>query len=250
MTLLCLCGNALALFGPSLAGRALNAAAAGKGKVDFALVRHYALQMLFCYLTSAFLAYAVGLLMMRTARLLGKEMRRDIFDKLMKLPVVYFDQNQAGDIISRVSYDVDVICTSFSTDLVQILASTVTVVGSCVMMRVICPQLIIVTLVAIPAAIAFTRYMGRRTRPLFSHRSAKYGEMNGFVEEMFSGQKSILAYAYTDGVSEDYDRINEEAADAFYKAEYYGMSIGPSVGAINNISLSLTGMLGSLLFLS
>ena len=92
--------------------------------------------------------------------------------------------------------------------------------------------------------------MRKITQPRFSKRSAKYGQMNGFVEEMFSGQKSIIAYAYEDKVSEKFDKINVEASDAFYDAAYYGMTMGPSVGFINNIGLSLTAMLGSLLFMA
>ena len=117
-------------------------------------------------------------------------MRNDVFDKLMRLPVKYFDQNQAGDIISRVSYDIDVISTSLSTDVVQILTSLVTVVGSFVMMVVISPPLVICMLITIPMVILFTRFMGRKTRPLYSRRSAAYGEMNGFVEEMFPGRRA------------------------------------------------------------
>ncbi|MBQ7429878.1 MAG: ABC transporter ATP-binding protein, partial [Butyrivibrio sp.] len=167
----------------------------------------------------------------------------------MSLPVSYYDRHQAGDIISRVSYDIDVVSTCFSTDIVQIMTNIVTVVGSLIMMLIISPPLVTITLITIPLAIAYTRYMGKKTRPLFSKRSAKYGQMNGFVEEMFSGQKTILAYAHEDAVIDDFDNINGEAADAFYQAEYYGMSTGPSVGFINNLGLSLICMFGSLLYL-
>ena len=175
-------------------------------------------------------------------------MRNDVFDKLMRLPVKYFDQNQAGDIISRVSYDIDVISTSLSTDVVQILTSLVTVVGSFVMMVVISPPLVICMLITIPMAILFTRFMGRKTRPLYSRRSAAYGEMNGFVEEMFSGQKSILAYAYEDGVCDEFDVINHKAADAYYEADRLGTSTGPGVSFISNLGLALIGLVGALLY--
>ena len=122
---LCLISNSLALFGPSLAGKAINEAAAGPGRVNFDRVYSYALRMLVFYVTSALLSYAIAVIMMRVGRLLGKKMREDVFNKLMRMPVGYFDRNQAGDIISRVSYDIDVICTSFSTDLVQIASSLV-----------------------------------------------------------------------------------------------------------------------------
>jgi ATP-binding cassette subfamily B protein len=246
---LCLISNVLSLFGPSLAGKAINEAAAGAGKVNFKAVYGYAIKMLIFYVTSSLLSYIISVIMMHTGRHLARQLRKDVFDKLMSLPVSYYDRHQAGDIISRVSYDIDVVSTCFSTDIVQIMTNIVTVVGSLIMMLIISPPLVTITLITIPLAIAYTRYMGKKTRPLFCKRSAKYGQMNGFVEEMFSGQKTILAYAHEDAVIDDFDNINGEAADAFYQAEYYGMSTGPSVGFINNLGLSLICMFGSLLYL-
>ena len=241
--------NVLALFGPRLAGEAINEASAGMGKVNFDKVYYYAKRMLLFYLVSSGLSITISVIMMYVSRFIAKKMRKDIFDKLMRLPVGFFDTHQAGDIISRVSYDVDVVSTCLATDVVAIMTSLVTVVGSFAMMVYISPILAVVSLVTIPAATIYTAKMRKITQPRFSKRSAKYGEMNGFVEEMFSGQKSIIAYAYEDKVSEKFDKINGEASDAFYDAAYYGMTMGPSVGFINNIGLSLTAMFGSLLFM-
>ncbi len=246
---LCLTSNVLALLGPDLAGKAINAAAAGEGKVDFDKVYYYAKRMLIFYLSSSALSISINIMMMYVSRQIAKKMRKDVFDKLMKLPVGYFDTNQAGDIISRVSYDIDVVSTCLGTDIVAIMTSVVTVVGSFGMMVYISPLLALVSLVTIPAAMIYTTKMRKVTQPRFSKRSKKYGEMNGFVEEMFSGQKSIVAYAYEDKVGENFDKINKEASDAYYDAAYYGMTMGPSVGFINNIGLGLTAMFGSLLFM-
>ena len=241
--------NVLALLGPSLAGKAINEAAAGKGSVNFTNVYHYAGQMLFFYLGSSVLSISISIIMMYVSRHIARKMRKDIFDKLMRLPVGFFDTNQAGDIISRVSYDVDVVSTCLATDIVSIMTSIVTVAGSFGMMLYLSPALAVVSLITIPAATVYTARMRKITQPRFSKRSAKYGQMNGFVEEMLSGQKSIIAYAYEDPVAEKFDTINHAAADAFYDAEYYGMTMGPSVGFINNMGLGLTAMLGSVLFM-
>lgn len=247
--ILSLLSNLLALFGPSLAGKAINEVAAGAGKVNFSLVYKYARLMLIFYVSSALLSYLISFIMMHVGRRLGRRMRSDIFDKMMKLRVGYFDRNQAGDIISRVSYDVDVVCTSFSTDLVQIVTSIVTVIGSFVMMLIISPFLVVVTLITIPMALLYTRLLSQKTRPLFAKRSRCYGAMNGFVEEMFSGQTTINAYAAEDAVCFNFKTFNEDSSDAFYKANYYASSMGPSVGFINNLGLSLICMLGSILYM-
>ena len=219
--LMCFVSNVLALLGPTLAGRAINEAAAGIGKVNFPRVTYYAVCMLGCYLASAVLTILINVIMVYVSKRISQKMRRDIFEKLMRLPVGFFDRNQAGDIISRVSYDVDVIGTCLATDVVQILTSIVTVIGSFVMMLMISPLLSLTVLVTVPLAIFYTAKLRKLTQPRFSKRSKNYGKMNGFVEEMLSGQKTILAYAYEDQVEERFDRINAEVAESYNDAEYY-----------------------------
>ena len=247
---LCFISNILALLGPSLAGAAINEAAAGAGKVNFERVFYYAKRMFFCYVLSSLITISINMVMALVSKWIARKMRKDVFDKLMRLPVGYFDQNQAGDIISRVSYDIDVVSTCLSTDLVQILTSLVTVVGSFGMMLYISPMLAAVVVVTIPIAIIYTSKMRKITQPRFVKRSRNYGIMNGFVEEMFSGQKTIMAYAYEKPVSEKFDRVNQSAADAYYEADYYGMTMGPTVGAINNLGLCLIAVFGSLLYMA
>lgn len=248
MLLLTLLSNIGNLLGPSFAGKAIGAAT-GAGQVDFDRVTYYAGCMLAVYLISNAVSFAVNLGMMRLGRRIANRMRRDVFAKLMALPVRYFDRNQAGDIISRVSYDIDVVTTSLSADLIQILTSFVTVAGSFVMMCLISPVMVLCLCITLPLSIVFTRYMSRRTRPLYAKRSAAYGKMNGFVEEMFSGQKTILAYAYEDSVCEEFSAINHEAANAYLAADSLGATTGPTINMINNLGLSLIGMTGALLFL-
>ena len=250
VAVLSLCSNLLNLWGPSLAGSAIREAAAGAGKVNFDAVKHYAGLMLLCYLGSALLGFGISLVMTVVSKRVARRMRQDVFDKLMRLPVGYFDRHQAGDIISRVSYDIDVISTCMATDIVQILSSVVTVVGSLVMMVSISLPLSALTLVTVPVSVIYTVTMRKKTQPRYAKRSKSYGVMNGFVEEMLSGQKTILAYAYENKVDERFDGINRDAADAFSDAEYYGVTLGPTMTAINNLGLSLIALLGGVLFLN
>ena len=247
--ILSLASNLLNLWGPSLAGSAIREAAAGPGKVNFEAVTRYALLMLLCYVGSALLGFGISLSMTVVSRRVSRQMRQDVFNKLMRLPVGYFDRHQAGDIISRVSYDIDVISTCMATDIVQILSSLVTVVGSLFMMISISLPLSAVTLITVPVSILYTVHMRKKTQPRYARRSKSYGVMNGFVEEMHSGQKTIQAYAYEGRVDERFGGINRDAADAFSDAEYYGVTMGPTMSAINNLSLSLIGLLGGALYL-
>ena len=250
VAVLSLISNLLSLWGPNLAGSAINEAAAGPGRVNFDRVAYYAWRMLLCYVASSLLGFAISVIMTVVSKRVGRQMRQSVFDKLMRLPVGYFDRHKAGDIISRVSYDIDVISTCMATDVVQILTSTVTVVGSLAMMLSISLPLSAVTLVTVPVAVGYTAWMRKRTQPRYAKRSKSYGVMNGFVEEMLSGQKTILAYAHEDQVDERFDTINRGAADAYGDAEHYGVTMGPTMSAINNMSLSLIGMLGALLYMN
>ncbi|MBR2287676.1 MAG: ABC transporter ATP-binding protein [Clostridia bacterium] len=250
VALMCIGSNLLALWGPNLAGSAINEAAAGVGKVNFERVRYYAVRMLICYGLSSVLTILIHVTMVNISKRIGNRMRQDVFDKLMRLPVGFFDRNQAGDIISRVSYDIDVISTSMSTDVVSILTSLVTVVGSVAMMISISLPLSAVALVTVPVSVIYATQMRKITQPRFVRRSKSYGAMNGFVEEMLSGQKTILAYAYEDAVDEQFSEVNGNAAQAYYDADSVGVTIGPTMGFINNITLSLIALLGSVLFMN
>ncbi len=237
------------LMGPNFAGKAIDAVSAGPGKVDMAQVTHYAMLMMLFYVGSNLLSFSVTLGMMRVGRRIAQNMRRDVFNKLMTLPVSYFDKHQAGDIISRVSYDIDVVTMSLSTDVVHIVTSLVTVIGSFVMMCSISPPLVLCMVFTIPVSIFFTRYMSKKTRPLYAKRSAAYGKMNGFAEEMFSGQKTILAYAQEKQVCEKFSQINRGAAEAYKNADGLGMTMGPTIGLISNIGLAAIGMGGAILYM-
>ena len=136
-------------------------------------------------------------------------LRKECFDKLHRLPVSVFDDNSAGDILSRVSYDVDVVATSIQADISQIITTVITVLGSFFMMLNISLPLSVVTMVTLPITVLYTIHIKGITRPLYSKRSEKYGEMNGFVEEMFSGEKTIQAYGYEENVSKQFAQINK-----------------------------------------
>ena len=250
VAVLCLISNVLSLWGPTLAGSAINEAAAGINKVNFEKVAYYAVRMLAVYVSSSLITILIHMIMVNVSKRVGRKMRQDVFDKLMRLPVGFFDRNQAGDIISRVSYDVDVISTCMATDVVAILTSVVTVAGALIMMVRISPVLSLVTLITVPASIVFTAHMRKKTQPRFVKRSRSYGAMNGFVEEQLSGQKTIQAYAYEDQIDEKYEDINHQAAEAYYDADSLAATIGPTIGFINNIGLSLITLLGSVLYMN
>lgn len=242
--------NLFSLIGPTLSGYAVDAIEPGMGKVEFERVFYYAGLMAIFYVISSVLSYVLSILMIHISRKVVYRMRKDVFDKLLSLPVGYFDTHQTGDIISRISYDIDTINASLSNDLVQILATVITVIGAFGMMVVISPKLVLVFVFTVPLSVFLTRLITGKTRPLFRLRSRTLGELNGFVEEMISGQKTLKAYHQEENTIAKFDEKNEEAVEAYYRAEYYGSVTGPTVNFINNLSLSFISVFGAFLYLA
>ena len=245
---LSLLSNVLALLGPRLSGAAIDAITGGE-HVNFPSVYRYALLMLAFYAVSAGLSFLISVYMVRLSQKIVSAMRCDAFQSISRLPVGFTDRHAIGDILSVISYDIDTLSTSLAHDVVQILSSVVTVVGSLYMMLTISPLLILVFAVTIPLSVFITRFITSRTRPLVRARSRKLGELNGFVEEMLSGLKTAKAYNREDYTIDRFDKKNEEAVQAYYKSEYYGSTTGPSVSFVNNLSLSLVSVFGALLYL-
>ena len=247
--LLSLSSSLLSLYGPKLSGEAINAIELGKGSVNFDTVWRCAILMAVFYISAALLTYMLNAVMIRLSRTISRQMRHDVFENLTSLPVGFFDRYQTGDIISTITYDVDTVNQSLSADMLQILQSVVTVTVSFIMMLTIAPKLILIFLFTIPATFFFTRWLTKRVRPLFRRRSAKLGALNGFVEEMLNAQKTIRAYGREEEVLHRFDVKNGEAVDAYTVAEANGTITGPSVTFINNVSLSLVCIFGSILYL-
>ncbi len=245
---LTLASNQLSLMGPKYSGDALDAIA-GEGGVQFDVVWSNVVKMLACYLASAILSYLLAVLMIQISQKIVYTMRRQLFEKLTSLPVGYFDTHATGDIISRISYDIDTVNSSLSQDLVQVMTSVYTVIGSLVFMWQISKPLILIFAITVPISVVFTRYRSKRVRPLFHKRSQKLGELNGYAEEMLSGCATIRAYHREDEIGSRFDRRNADAMDAYYSAEYSGALLGPSVNFINNFSISLIMIFGGILYM-
>lgn len=248
-TLLMLISNSFMLVGPYLAGLAIDAIQPGPGNVLFDQVYFYVGVMIGFYIFASILEYGMQTLMIRLTQRTVHRLRKDVFNRMTDLPVGYFDQHQIGDIISRITYDIDTINQSLQNDFIQIVTSAVTIIGSLAMMLYISVFLTLVFAVTIPVAILLTKYMVTRFRPLFRKRSEELGEMNGYVEEMISGQQTIKAYNQEVNMIARFDEKNHDAVTAYYNADYYGSMVGPSINFINNLSLALVSVVGALLFL-
>lgn len=242
--------NAFSLIGPMLSGYAIDAINLGEGKVDFDTVFLNCTLMAVFYLCSSLLNYTLSATMIKLSRNVVKRMRKDVFERLVSLPVSFFDKHHIGDVISTISYDIDTVNASLSGDVVQILTTIFTVFGSLGIMISISPSLVLVFAVTVPISFFVTRYIAKKVHPLFKARSKKLGEMNGYVEEIINGQKTIKVYDSEQTMIERMQVKNNEAVEAYFKADYYSMIMGPSTNFINNVSLALVSIFGSLLYMA
>lgn len=240
--------NILILWGPKLSGAAIDSIV--NTPIDFDKTKLNIFLMLLAYLGSSLLTYISTRVMIRVSENVIVKMRQDTFDKIVDLPIKYIDEHQTGDLVSRISYDLDVVNQVISNNVVSIKGSIITVVGSFYMMLTISPNMTIIFLLVIPITTLFTVYRVKKTRPLFAKRSKKLGEMNGYVEEMLNGQKTIQAYEKENFFSSEFRNINDESIDAYYKADYQASINFPTMMLITNLSIGIVSIFGSLMYLS
>ena len=205
--------------------------------------------MLVCYALSSLLNYTVASRLIRVSQAVSHDLRKAAFDHMSELPVDYFDTHPAGDLISRVCYDVDTVNATLSTDLLQLGTSVFTVAGSFLMLLLLSPRLTLVFLVTVPLSALLTRFQMKRIHPLFRLRSKELGALNGFAEERMGCRRSIRTYGVEEADLGLFDQRNEAASRAYYDADRASAALGPSVNFINNVSLAAISMFGALLYL-
>ena len=248
-SLLSILGNALGLLSPRLSGAAIDAIEHEAG-VQFPVVYKYVFLMILLAAFTSLTSWALSAIMIRLSRNVVSKMRKDLFDHMTTLPISFFDQYQTGDVISILSYDVDTVGATLSTDLTQILSSLITVVGSFAMMLSIAPEMLLIFAVTIPCSIGVTRWRARIVRPLFSKRSRMLGAMNGYAEESVSGLKTIRAYHQEEEFNNRFRTHNDNAVNATWKADHTAAVTGPTVNLINNLSLAAVSIFGALLYMA
>lgn len=247
--LLTIISNGIQILGPKISGDAISQLDGGINNINLKLVFIYCMIMVGIYVVSAVLSYLLNILMVHFSQKIIKQMRKELFDHISNMPISFFDRTHAGDIISRMSYDIDTINTSLSSDIVTVLSSMITIVGSLVMMIIIEPLLVLIFVVTVPICLLFTRFMRKRLRKKYRQRSITLGNLNGYAEEMITGMKTIKSYSNEEKILDKYETLNELAADAYCQADCLAAWNGPGVNFINNVCLSLISMIGSIMYM-
>ena len=249
LVVLMVASNLLALMAPMLSGWAVDAVGTEAGGVDFAGVLRNCGGMLACYACSSMLNYLIASRLIKVGQGVSHDLRKAAFDRMSELPVEYFDTHPAGDLISRICYDVDTVNATISSDFLQLSTSALTVAGSFLMLLLISPKLTGVFLVTVPLSTVLTRLQMKRVHPLFRLRSKELGALNGFAEERVGRQRAIRTYGVEDEDLRQFETFNDTASKAYYEADRASAALGPSVNFINNVSLAAISMFGALMYL-
>ena len=248
--ILTITSSVLALFGPKFSGDAISALSGGKGNVEFDKVWYYSILLVIFYISSSLLSALLNIIMVHYSQSIVKRMRKDLFDHICLMPISFYDKNKTGDIISRISYDIDSVNTSISSDIITIANAIITIVGSFIMMLVIKPILVLVFVVTVPLSIVYTKIIQKKIRRCYRLRSKALGEMNGYAEEMISGMKSVKAYSNEKSVYDDFETFSNKACEAECLAEKTMSWNFPGINLINNLSLSLISIISAILFMN
>ena len=173
-----------------------------------------------------------------------KKMREDLFRHIVNLPVRYLDSNSHGDIMSRMTNDIENISTTVSQSLSSMFSGVLTIIGTVIMMTVLCPQLALLSCVTVILTVIATKFLSKAMKKFFTKRQVLLGNLNGTVEEMVTGYKSVVAYNRQENVIKDFNNVSDEFTRVGIIAEILGGSMGPVMNVINNISFVIIAAFG------
>lgn len=204
-------------------------------KFDFAYIGEIIVIVLVLYIISSFLLFLMGFLMSTVSQKVVFKMRNEVKEKLDQLPLKYFDEHSHGDILSRVTNDMDNIATTLQQSLGQLITSLVTIIGAVIMMISISPVLTLIALVTLPLSMIITMRIAKASQKYFGDQQKILGQMNGHVEEMYTGHKIIKVLAREKATIREFKKINAELYTASNKAQFMTGIIMPVLTFVNNV---------------
>lgn len=214
---------------------------------DFAGLWRICLELLLIYLTASFATWLYSYLMLKVGQETVATLRREIFEKFQRLPLKYFDKTTHGELMSRVTNDVDNISMCLNSSISQILQSILTVIGTFAMMLYLSIPLTIATIVTIPLMLLVTKWVTSHSRKYFKAKQEELGKLNGHIEEIISGQKVVKVFSREEEEIHKFEKLNDALLAKSVRAEVFSGSIGPIMTAINNMTYAIVVAVGGIL---
>lgn len=248
-------GTTSAIVGPKILGNATTEMFRGLmlkmqgvpgAAIDFDKIAVIMAWLIGLYLISSVFTYVNMYIMAAVAQRSVYNMRKELNDKLQRLPLKFFDDKAHGDVLSRVTNDMDNISSTMQQSLTQLISSIITMLGIIIMMLTISPWMTLITLVTLPLSAFATKFIATKSQKQFKIQQKTLGQLNGHVEEMYTGHKIVKAYGKEEDSIKEFDQINEELYEAGWKAQFISGIIMPAMGFINNIGYVIVTVAGSI----
>lgn len=201
------------------------------------------------YLVNIFSTYYQNIVMVKISQRVSAKIRKELFTALQKLPLKYFDNNSSGDLMSRLTNDVDNINTTLSQSVTQLFSGIINVVGMLIAMLLLSPILTLIGMITVPLTFIATKTLAKKTQSFFVKQQRELGNLNGYIEEMVSGQKVVLLFSEEEKVKEEFSEINERLTKSAIIAQGVSSFMGPINNFINNISYLIISVVGGYLIL-
>ena len=245
------------IFGPKVLGQAttklfegLIAMLTGTGSIDFAAIGQVLLFLACLYLISALLTYVQGWIMAGVATDLSYSMRKDISEKIDRMPLAYFDRVPNGEVLSRITNDVDTITQTLNQSLSQIVTNVTMMIGVLCMMLSISPLMTLVALCILPLSVLIVTRVVKRSQPFFRRQQEYLGHVNGHVEEMYGGHVIVTAFNGQEKSIETFDELNENLYRAAWKSQFFSGVMQPLMNFVSNLGYVAICVLGGFLTLN
>lgn len=216
------------------------------GKIDFNYIGYIAMILIAMYLISAVFSLTMGLVMSGVSQKTVRDLRREVDAKLAKLPLKYFDMHPHGDILSRVTNDVDTIATTLQQSLTQIITSVVSIIGYIIMMLTISKVLTLIVLATLPLYVLVTANIAKKSQKFFAAQQKELGQLSGHVEEMYTGHKIVKAFGRETDSIKKFEDVNDRLYNAGWKAQFVSGIMFPLMNFISNLGYVLISIVGGI----
>lgn len=228
------------VYAPKLQSNAIDIIASGRFKELTPIL----ITMMIVYIIHSICTFLQTKISAVLSQNIVKKMREDLFRHIVNLPVRYLDSNSHGDIMSRMTNDIENISTTVSQSLSSMFSGVLTIIGTVIMMTVLCPQLALLSCVTVILTVIATKFLSKAMKKFFTKRQVLLGNLNGTVEEMVTGYKSVVAYNRQENVMKAFNSVSDELTRVGIIAEILGGSMGPVMNVINNISFVIIAAFG------
>lgn len=239
--------SVLGLLVPYLTGKAIDAMSGGIGAVDFNALIIVVIALASSYVVTSGINLLQGWLMAGVSQRIVKNLRKTLFTKLHKLPIAFFDVRTHGELMSRLSNDIENVSSTISQSTTQLMANGITIIGSFVMMVILSPLLTLASVITIPMVFGLTKTIAKKTKVLYKEQSVTLGKLNGNIEEVITGFHVVKAFNHEDKAVKDFEEINDKLCEVGIKAHILAGYLMPIMNVINNIGFAAVAGVGGAL---